>query len=201
MNWLSTTLTPRIIGIDVRPSTPPSMLWKKPDAHTAAISTNMAAKNTSVGQSTFFTTSARLGDSSTIGAAAASAMYVSGNSTSGRSAATATLAVIMTAMMISETRHSKASFGSSMPSSCRCIGRPSNSSRKNSRSTMKASSRLTTVGTNSADRNDENGAEMPPPTAIRRFWGFPMGLMALPIVTENASASRSIFGDTSSVLA
>lgn len=57
------------------------------------------------------------------------------------------------------------------------------------------------VGTRSVDRKDEKGLGMPPFMAMSRFWGFPIGLMALQMVTEKARARSSIFAETFWVLA
>jgi len=116
-NWLSTTLTPRTMGRDVSPVTPPSSSWKKPAFHTAAMSTNMEAKNTRVDQSTFLTTSARREENSTMGAAPARAMYVRRMSMSGRTITSTIFRAIMATISTRETLHHIARAGSLIPSS------------------------------------------------------------------------------------
>jgi hypothetical protein len=44
--------------------------------------------------------------------------------------------------------------------------------------------RLTSVGTVSTTTNCTKGAGIPLSTAISKFWGFPMGVMAEPAVRE-----------------
>ena len=54
MNWLTTTLTPIIAGIEVMSSCIALIAcWKKPVSHTLCITINMDAKNRRVCQSTF----------------------------------------------------------------------------------------------------------------------------------------------------
>ena len=59
---------------------------------------------------------------------------------------------------------------------------------------MNAAARLITVGMRSQTKKVRNGDAMPEFTATSRFWGFPIGLMTLPVVIAIASeSSRSFF--------
>jgi len=55
--------------------------------------------------------------------------------------------------------------------------------------------RLARVGSIRCCKKTRNGLERSELTAIIRFWGFPMGLMALPMVTAKARDSSSILAD------
>ncbi len=61
---------------------------------------------------------------------------------------------------------------------------------------MNAAARLASVGTRSQAAKVTNGEAMPEFTATSRFWGFPIGLMTLPVVMAIASASSMSFFDT-----
>ena len=75
MNWLKTTLTTRIIMIEVRGTWSAARAdWKNPDCHTLCIRTNMAAKKTKVVQSIFLIRVMRRGLNSKSGSAEIRAM-------------------------------------------------------------------------------------------------------------------------------
>ena len=60
---------------------------------------------------------------------------------------------------------------------------------------MNAAARLTRVGTRSQTAKVRNGDAMPEFTATSRFWGFPIGLITLPVVMAIASESSRSFGE------
>ena len=55
--------------------------------------------------------------------------------------------------------------------------------------------RLATVGNIRCCKKTRNGLERPELMAMSRFWGFPIGLMALPMVTAKAKVRRSILAE------
>ncbi len=70
-----------------------------------------------------------------------------------------------------------------------------NSSRKKSRSTTYAIKRHIRVGRASELRNVIKGEFRFPSTAMRRFCGFPIGLITLPVVTANAREKSISLGE------
>ena len=60
---------------------------------------------------------------------------------------------------------------------------------------MNAATRLMSVGTRSQTAKVRNGDAMPEFTATSRFWGFPIGLITLPVVMATASDRSRSFGE------